>query len=134
MVSVADSLDTRSAAGRLVLNIMVSVSQWEREAIGERTRDAMRHKRAVGECVGTVPYGYRVGSDGTQRELLATEQALLTRIRDLRAEGLSLSSFQRNRSSMPTWNGTRNGTGAIRAFRKRPQRCVSHRVPRGMGQ
>jgi DNA invertase Pin-like site-specific DNA recombinase len=24
---------------------MVSVSQWEREAIGERTRDAMRHER-----------------------------------------------------------------------------------------
>src|ERR1039457_2781356 len=41
LVSVADALDTRSAAGRLVLNIMVSVSQWEREAIGERTRDAM---------------------------------------------------------------------------------------------
>ena len=38
-VSVADSLShTRSAAGRLVLDIMVSVSQWER-AIGERTRD-----------------------------------------------------------------------------------------------
>jgi len=36
LVSVADALDTRSAAGRLVLNIMVSVSQWEREAIGER--------------------------------------------------------------------------------------------------
>src|SRR5262245_43477626 len=63
LVSVADSLDTRSAAGRLVLNIMVSVSQWEREAIGERTRDALRHKRAKGERVGTVPYGYRVADD-----------------------------------------------------------------------
>jgi len=41
LVSVADALDTQSAAGRLVLNIMVSVSQWEREAIGERTRDAI---------------------------------------------------------------------------------------------
>jgi hypothetical protein len=29
----------------MVLNIMGSVSQWEREAIGERTRDGMRHKR-----------------------------------------------------------------------------------------
>lgn len=38
-VSLAAS-PTRSAAGRLVLNIMVSVSQWEREAIGERTRHA----------------------------------------------------------------------------------------------
>src|SRR5579862_8619657 len=64
LVSVADSLDTRSAAGRLVLNIMVSVSQWEREAIGERTRDAMSHKRANGECVGTVPFGFKLAGDG----------------------------------------------------------------------
>src|SRR5713101_9484177 len=42
LVSVAESLDTGSAAGRLVINIMASVSQWEREAIGERTRDAMQ--------------------------------------------------------------------------------------------
>src|SRR5713226_403369 len=41
LVSVAESLDTGSAAGRLVINIMTAVSQWEREAIGERTRDAM---------------------------------------------------------------------------------------------
>ena len=39
LVSVAESLDTGTAAGRLVLNIMTAVSQWEREAIGERTRD-----------------------------------------------------------------------------------------------
>jgi predicted site-specific integrase-resolvase len=32
LVSVAESLDTGSAAGRLVLNIMTAVSQWEREA------------------------------------------------------------------------------------------------------
>jgi len=39
LVSVAESLDTGSAAGRLVITIMGAVSQWEREAIGERTRD-----------------------------------------------------------------------------------------------
>ena len=52
LVSVAESLDTGSASGRLVLNIMTAVSQWEREAIGERTRDALRHKKAKGERVG----------------------------------------------------------------------------------
>jgi DNA invertase Pin-like site-specific DNA recombinase len=46
LVSVAESLDTGSAAGRLVLSIMAAVSQWEREAIGERTRDALHHKRS----------------------------------------------------------------------------------------
>ena len=41
LFSVSDSIDTRSAAGRLVLNVLMSVGQWEREAIGERTRDAL---------------------------------------------------------------------------------------------
>lgn len=46
LVSVAESLDTGTAAGRLVLNVMASVSQWEREVIGERTREALAHKKA----------------------------------------------------------------------------------------
>ena len=87
LVSVADSLDTRSAAGRLVLNIMVSVSQWEREAIGERTRDAMHHKRANGERVGTVPFGYRTAADGLHLEADPAEQGILSRIHELKAAG-----------------------------------------------
>jgi site-specific DNA recombinase len=89
LVSVADSLDTRSAAGRLVLNIMVSVSQWEREAIGERTRDAMRHKRANGERLGTLPFGYRLAADGSHLEADPAEQAILFRIRELKSAGFT---------------------------------------------
>jgi site-specific DNA recombinase len=63
LISVAESLDTGSAAGRLVLNIMTAVSQWEREAIGERTRDAMSHKRSNGERVGNIQFGYRLCAD-----------------------------------------------------------------------
>jgi DNA invertase Pin-like site-specific DNA recombinase len=63
LVSVAESLDTGSAAGRLVLNIMTAVSQWEREAIGERTRDGMSHKRINGERVGNIQFGYRLCAD-----------------------------------------------------------------------
>jgi site-specific DNA recombinase len=80
LVSVAESLDTGSAAGRLVLNIMVSVSQWEREAIGERTRDAMRHKKALGQRVGTVTYGYRASAEGKTLERDEQEQAIIARV------------------------------------------------------
>src|SRR6202035_6126825 len=69
LVSVAESLDTGSAAGRLVLNIMVSGSQWEREAIGERTRDAMRHKKSKLERVGNAPYGYRLAAGKKHGEI-----------------------------------------------------------------
>ena len=68
LISVAESLDTGSAAGRLVITIMAAVSQWEREAIGERTRDALRHKRAQGERTGNVPYGFRLAADGRHVE------------------------------------------------------------------
>ena len=108
LVSVADALDTRSAAGRLVLNIMVSVSQWEREAIGERTRDAMRHKRANGERVGTVPFGYRPAADGVRLEADDMEQGILSRIRDLSANGLTTRQIAADLNRR--WLTTRRGT------------------------
>src|SRR5262249_13385563 len=58
LVSVAECLDTKTAAGRLVLNIMMSVSQWEREAIGERTTDAMRHLKKSKAPYSPTPFGY----------------------------------------------------------------------------
>lgn len=81
LISVAESLDTSSAAGRLVLNIMTAVSQWEREAIGERTRDAMRHKRNQGQRVGNIAYGYRLANDEQHLEPDEKEQAVLAHIR-----------------------------------------------------
>src|SRR5437773_732272 len=108
LVSVADSLDTRSAAGRLVLNIMVSVSQWEREAIAERTRDAMRHKRANGECVGNIAYGFRLSADGAQLEAEPLEQAIISRMRALKAAGRTLRAIasQLNHQGVTTRKGT----------------------------
>src|SRR5438128_2854365 len=68
LISVAESLDTGSAAGRLILTIMGAVSQWEREAIGERTRDAMQHKKSNGQRVGNIAYGFRLCPDGEHLE------------------------------------------------------------------
>jgi site-specific DNA recombinase len=87
LVSVNESLDTRSAAGRLVLNIMTAVSAWEREAIGERTRDALHHKRARGERVGELPFGYTLGGDGVHIAPDAAEQTIVETARELRSRG-----------------------------------------------
>src|ERR1700690_2188475 len=84
LISVAESLDTGSAAGRLVITIMGAVSPWEREAIGERTRDALRHKRGKGERLGNIEFGYRLGADGLHLEPDSSEQAALAMIRQLR--------------------------------------------------
>lgn len=90
LMSVSEQIDTRTAAGRLVMNILASVSQWEAEAIGERTKAALQHKKATGQRVGMVPYGYKLGADGTTLLKDRAEQAALRRMRKLRDEGLSL--------------------------------------------
>lgn len=90
LISVAEALDTGSAAGRLVITIMGAVSQWEREAIGERTRDALRHKRGNGERVGNIEFGFRLSADLRHLEPAPTEQAALAEIRNLRRQGHTL--------------------------------------------
>lgn len=90
LLSVGEQIDTRSAGGRLVLNVLVSVSQWEREAISDRTRQAMQYKRQQGEfCGGHPPYGF-TNVDGRLIEH-TSEQATINRARQLASEGYSLS-------------------------------------------
>src|SRR5258708_1183622 len=108
LISVAESLDTGSAAGRLVLNIMTAVSQWEREAIGERTRDAMSHKRSQGQRVGNIAYGCRLAGDGVHGEAGPGEQGVLSEIRRLRGQGATLRGIAAalNHRSYRTRRGT----------------------------
>ncbi|MBX3229223.1 MAG: recombinase family protein [Labilithrix sp.] len=58
LLSLGDSIDTRTASGRLVLHIIGSVAQWEREAIGERTRDALAHLRRRDVRLGGEALGW----------------------------------------------------------------------------
>ena len=108
LISVAESLDTASAAGRLVITIMAAVSQWEREAIGERTRDALWHKRTSGERVGNIRFGFRLSPDGKHVEPDPGEQGVLTEIRHLRQSGHTLRGIAAalNRQSLRTRRGS----------------------------
>ena len=96
LLSVGEQVDTRTASGRMVLNIMATISQWERECIGERTATAMQHKAASGEYRGGLaPYGFCVADDGVRLAEVEAEQAVLAVARELRASGLSLRAVAR---------------------------------------
>jgi DNA invertase Pin-like site-specific DNA recombinase len=107
LVSVAESLDTGSAGGRMVLNIMTAVSQFEREAIGERVQTALLYKKAHGKVYNHVPYGFV--RDGDSLVPLAEEQAIVSRIRALRADGWPLRRIAQalNGDAVPTKQGGR---------------------------
>ena len=92
LLSVSEQIDTRSASGRLVLNVLASVSQWEREAIGERTSAVRQSMKANGlYCGGSVPYGQMLVSG----ELVTNpqEQAIIARAKALKASGHSLRAI-----------------------------------------
>ena len=76
LLSVNDNIDTSCASGQLVLNVLGAVIQWERQAIGERTRQAMARKRQNREYTGgKVPYGWKVAPDGKMLVADEHEQA-----------------------------------------------------------
>jgi site-specific DNA recombinase len=92
LLSVSEQIDTRSASGRLVLNVLASVSQWEREAIAERTTAVKQSMKANGlYCGGLVPYGQMLVSG--QLVTNPQEQAIITRAKALKSEGHSLRSI-----------------------------------------
>jgi DNA invertase Pin-like site-specific DNA recombinase len=98
LLSVGDAIDTRSAAGRLVLNLLTSVTQWEREACGERTRDALVQVRREGVRLGGAALGWQRGDerdDGGRRVVraVADEAATVVRILTLHGEGRSLRAI-----------------------------------------
>lgn len=95
LLAIADAVDTRTAGGRLVLNVLTSVAQWEREAGGERTRAALMALKARGRAYGFVPLETRDTGrrDEDGRRILSPDPdgiATLARARDLRVQGASL--------------------------------------------
>ena len=64
LASVEESLDSSTANGRMVINLLGTVAQWEREINSERTASVLRFKRSRGEWVGRIPYGFKIDESG----------------------------------------------------------------------
>jgi site-specific DNA recombinase len=80
-VSVTQQFNTATSMGRLVLHILLSFAQFEREMIAERTRDKMSAARKKGKWVGGTPIlGYDVDPRGGK---LVVNEAEAARVREI---------------------------------------------------
>jgi len=78
-VSVTQQFNTATSMGRLVLNVLLSFAQFEREIIAERTRDKIAATRRKGKWAGGHPVlGYDVDPHGFR---LAVNEAEAARVR-----------------------------------------------------
>lgn len=82
-------IDTSTATGELIANLVMSVAQWERRAIGDRTRESLAAAKARGTRLGAPP---------------AIPAAVRCDILKMRAQGLSLLRIAKrlNELKVPT--------------------------------
>src|SRR5262249_47173578 len=108
-VSVTQQFNTASSMGRLVLNVLLSFAQFEREIISERTRDKIAAARRKGKWVGGHPLlGYDVDPHGSKLvvnqeearrvraifKLYLKHQGLIPMVRELEKRGWLTKRWQ----------------------------------------
>jgi site-specific DNA recombinase len=82
-VSVTQQFNTATSMGRLVLNVLLSFAQFEREIIGERIRDKIAAQRRRGKWTGGTPVlGYDVDRSGPSPKL-AVNAAEAAHVREI---------------------------------------------------
>ncbi|MEW4530628.1 recombinase family protein [Maioricimonas sp. JC845] len=113
-VSVTQQFNTTNSMGRLMLNVLLSFAQFEREIISERTRDKIAATRRKGKWSGGMPLlGYDVDPDGSKLIVNTDEAAQVRDIFALYLEHQSLiavvQELDRRHWRKKRWT-TRKGT------------------------
>lgn len=103
LVSVTQPIDTHTPNGRLSLNILTSFAEFEREIVGERTRDKLAATRRQGRWQGKgTPLGY--GTDFQQRLVVVPPEAEL--VKDIFRRYLAFDAM----NELMAWIGQRDIT------------------------
>lgn len=90
-VSVTQQFNTATSMGRLVLNVLLSFAQFERELVSERTRDKIAATRRKGKWAGGHPVlGYDVDPNGFKLRVNESEALRVRGIFELYLEHGSL--------------------------------------------
>ena len=91
-ISVTQPINTADSGGRLMLNVLLSFAQFEREMIADRTRDKVSAARRKGKWTGGFQVlGYDVHPDGGRLVVNEDEAAI---VRQIFALYLDLGSIQ----------------------------------------
>jgi DNA invertase Pin-like site-specific DNA recombinase len=103
--SIQDNFDTCTANGRMVMNILATLAQWERDVISERTREAMQFMKRGLKRVGAVPIGFDLEKEQLvpNRGEMGTARAMMR----LRSKGASYQKIAEhlNRGKVAAKNG-----------------------------
>ncbi len=86
----SETIDTTTATGKLILNMMVSVAQFEREMMKERQLEGIKRAKAEGKQKGRVPTAMRQAD-----KVKTLVEAGVGRLKVMEQLGMSKASFYR---------------------------------------
>ena len=86
----SETIDTSTATGKLILNMMVSVAQFEREMMKERQVEGIKRAQAEGKYKGRVPTAMRQAD-----KVKALVEAGVTRVQIMEQLDISKASYYR---------------------------------------
>lgn len=103
LISLTESIDTTTAAGKMVFRLLAVLAEFERDLISERTKARLAYKKAHGHRTGSVPIGMQCVDDGnrsaTGRVVALVpepgEQVVLAKIEVLRIQGFGSRAIVR---------------------------------------
>ena len=137
LVAIRESIRLDSALGRALINILLVFAQMEREATGERTREAIHHIRQSGYHFGKVPYGKKTipAHDHPRMKVLVDDDNELAVIAQLKAwaaqdVGITEMAHRLNAAGTPPPQGERWTKSLIYNLRLR----LSHIQPRPVNE
>ena len=90
LVSLQEKLDTTTAAGKMMFQMLAVLAEFERNLVSERTSMALQHKKSKSERVGQIPYGSTLADNGVKLINDDYQQDVITFIKDCRHKGLSI--------------------------------------------
>ena len=86
----SERIDTTTATGKLILNMMVSVAQFEREMMKERQVEGIKRAQAEGKYKGRVPKAMNQAD-----KVKALTEAGVGRVQVMEQLGMSKASYYR---------------------------------------
>lgn len=110
LASLSERLDTSSAVGRMVFQMLSTLAEYERSCLAERTKAAMGYLRRKNRRIsGKIPYGYELAEGGVNLNLCPIEQETVYRIEEMRSAGSTLAAIASalNTDDIPTREGKR---------------------------
>jgi site-specific DNA recombinase len=120
MVSLSEQIDTTTAAGRMMFQMLAVLAEFERNLTAERTTSALQHKKATGQKYTNItPYGFEA-IEGRLVQVLA-ETEVVAEIQAARLSGNTLQSIADNLNGrgIPTKTGKQWAPATIHLLLKR---------------